>query len=98
MEHKLSLINWLREREANCVRIAAEKQGDDKAGWLEDGEYMRAAVDAIVQRDELALRLKGAAEKLRVAWQTTDDDELADEWARYENHINELLAKVKGGE
>ena len=49
------------------------------------------------ERDELALRLKGAAERLHTAWLTTDDDVLADEWARYERHIIELLATMKVG-
>jgi hypothetical protein len=50
LEHGLdapSVIEWLRERYDNCVRIAAQKNGDDQIGWLVDAAYFRAAIEII---------------------------------------------------
>lgn len=41
---KLSLVEWLEEREANCRRHAARNYGAEKAGWIEDAEYFKQAV------------------------------------------------------
>lgn len=38
------LIKWLCERLENCQRIAAEKTGDDRIGWLVDAAYFEAAI------------------------------------------------------
>ena len=50
------LCDWLAEREENALRIANTKQGADKAGWLEDAAYFKAAYDAI---NNTALMLRG---------------------------------------
>lgn len=41
------LTIWLKERELNARRLAAERSGDDRAGWLEDAEHFRAALEAV---------------------------------------------------
>jgi hypothetical protein len=41
------LRDWLEERRQNCLRIAEQKTGNDKTGWLEDAEYFRAAIAAL---------------------------------------------------
>jgi len=46
----MKLRDWLREREMNARRIASGKQGEDRAGWLEDAEYFKRAAEAV---DEL---------------------------------------------
>lgn len=46
------LLPWLREREANCRRIADEKSGDDREGWLTDAAYFALAVRAIEAKQE----------------------------------------------
>jgi hypothetical protein len=33
---------WVRERLENCLRIAKERTGKDRDGWLEDAKYFRA--------------------------------------------------------
>src|SRR5574337_829507 len=57
-EKKMDLNAWLEERAANCRRIADGKQGEDRAGWLEDAAYFDAAREAA----EGAARWKRAAE------------------------------------
>src|SRR5574337_1452485 len=54
----MDLNAWLEERAANCRRIADGKQGEDRAGWLEDAAYFDAAREAA----EGAARWKRAAE------------------------------------
>jgi hypothetical protein len=38
------VAQWLAERLANCQRLAQEKTGADRAGWLEDARYFKAAL------------------------------------------------------
>ena len=38
------VIEWLKERRANCLRIAASKTRQDRAGWEEDAKYFEAAI------------------------------------------------------
>lgn len=33
------LIEWVQERYDNCIRIANQKQGSDKFGWLMDAVH-----------------------------------------------------------
>jgi hypothetical protein len=49
-EHQV--IEWLKERRANCLRIAAQKTGSDRKGWEEDAAYFRAAVMLILRVTE----------------------------------------------
>jgi hypothetical protein len=32
-------LDWLEERLANSLRLADEKNGNDRAGWVEDAAY-----------------------------------------------------------
>jgi len=41
------IVQWLREREVNARRIAAMKQGADRAGWHEDAMFFHRAAEAI---------------------------------------------------
>jgi hypothetical protein len=38
------VVEWLKERRANCLRIADTKTGPLRRGWLEDAEYFEAAI------------------------------------------------------
>lgn len=46
-EAPLSVADWLRERHANCLRIAKTKTGRDRDDWLEDAHYFAAAIEII---------------------------------------------------
>lgn len=46
----LTLSEWVRERLANCERIAAKRTGAERAGWLEDARYFRMVLD-VLERD-----------------------------------------------
>ncbi len=45
-EHEV--VEWLKERRANCLRIAATKTGKDREAWETDAVYFRAAVMLIL--------------------------------------------------
>lgn len=49
----MKLTMWLKERELNARRLAAERAGDDRAGWLEDADHFQAALAAVEERDGL---------------------------------------------
>lgn len=42
------VVEWLKERRTNCLRLAQQKIGADRLGWLEDAEYFKAAIMAIL--------------------------------------------------
>lgn len=41
------VIEWLKERHANCLRHAAARTGDDRDGWLEDAYYFEMTLAAL---------------------------------------------------
>jgi hypothetical protein len=43
----MTTLEWARERLANSERIAATKDGDDRAGWLDDAGYWQQIVVAL---------------------------------------------------
>ena len=45
-EHEV--VEWLKERRTNCLRLAAEKTGEDRTGWYEDASYFEAAIMLIL--------------------------------------------------
>lgn len=46
----MKLTMWLKERELNARRLAAEMAGEDRAGWLEDADHFQAALAAVEER------------------------------------------------
>ena len=45
----LSLVDWINERYHNAKAIAETKQGEERAGWLEDASYLLRAREALKQ-------------------------------------------------
>jgi hypothetical protein len=43
-----TVVEWLKERRANCLRLAAIKTRQDCEGWLEDARYFEAAIMLIL--------------------------------------------------
>lgn len=61
----IPLKDWLKEREANCLRIAKTKTGADKAGWLEDARYFSECIEQLCRpspaADEGAMEIPAKA-------------------------------------
>lgn len=47
MSRDLSLADWLQERHENTLRLAKQKRGEDRDGWLEDAWYLANAREAV---------------------------------------------------
>ena len=41
------VVDWLRERRDNALRIAESKQGEDRAGWMDDVGFFEKAADML---------------------------------------------------
>jgi hypothetical protein len=50
----MTTIEWLRERYENTQRLAALKDLDDRAGWLEDGRFFADAIERMQYLEDLA--------------------------------------------
>lgn len=44
---RLTVLEWAEERYENTLRLAAEKTGSDRDGWLEDAAYWHRIVEMI---------------------------------------------------
>jgi hypothetical protein len=38
------LVQWLRDRRDNCVRLSKEKFGADREAWIEDAQFFNWAL------------------------------------------------------
>ncbi len=50
MTDRPCLRAWVVERLENCEQFAADAQGEDRAGWLDDARYFHEIMDMIVAR------------------------------------------------
>lgn len=48
----MPVADWLQERLDNCQRLAAQKKGKDRDGWLQDARYFAEALNAIAAAAE----------------------------------------------
>lgn len=54
MQHELrtrdtidDTLDWLLERKENCLRLAQQKTGQDREGWIEDASRFGHAISLI---------------------------------------------------
>ena len=45
----LECRDWIGERMENALRIAMSKQGEDRAGWLEDAHYFSSVLSILIK-------------------------------------------------
>jgi len=45
--NKNAVVVWLRERHGNCLRLAEQRRGLDRQGWLDDAAFFAAAITLI---------------------------------------------------
>lgn len=45
------VVEWLQERHANCLRIAALAGCDDPEEWMSDARYFKAAINLIALQE-----------------------------------------------
>ena len=41
--------DWIGERMENALRIAMTKEGEDRAGWLEDAHYFSSVLSILIK-------------------------------------------------
>ena len=78
MDERLPLIEWVKERHANCIRLADSKRDADRVGWLLDAGYFAKIITLLTAREAV----RPAADTPRLP----EADELAAEIARAEMH------------
>ncbi len=44
------VVRWLEDRREYAMRVAKDKTGSDRQGWIEDGDYLGAAIQLIKVR------------------------------------------------
>lgn len=54
---ELSVEAWVHERLDNCQRLAAQKTGRDRDGWLEDARYFSRILERMSAHGALAALL-----------------------------------------
>ena len=45
----LECRDWIGERMENALRIAMTKEGEDRAGWLEDAHYFSSVLSILIK-------------------------------------------------
>ncbi len=87
-------VKWLIAREANCLRLAQYKCGNDKQGWMQDAQYFNDAHTALTTKTaELeAFRVEMEANRERWAAQLR---ELVSELAIKDSRIGNLEAELE---
>jgi hypothetical protein len=70
----MKLTMWLKERELNSRRLAAEKGVKDREGWLHDADHLQAALAAVEERDRLRAALLNCARQAEALKGECSDD------------------------